>query len=283
MFSILNGVIYYCNRVKQEPLLIIYILLHFIITFIYKGFNLGIKSITINFLMLIFWVLIIKLITNDESNNNVFDDKHFKKHLIFTIIFLVYYYFYVKFYFLVLFVKIKMVVRNNTIFLLILNALINSLFITIPFILIALRIGYRFENMRFDLKHIKISLILIILTLIIGKINNFIFPLKLHKLIPMYFIHILINGLPEELIFRGFLLESLGKITKSNINAMIFSSLIFQLIHLPIIIAMNGSPIAVFCFYPSGLVWGYLYIRTRNIIPGVLWHTSNTLLGLIFI
>jgi len=25
----------------------------------------------------------------------------------------------------------------------------------------------------------------------------------------------------------------------------------------------------------SGLIWGYLYTRTRSIVPGVLWHAAN--------
>lgn len=34
---------------------------------------------------------------------------------------------------------------------------------------------------------------------------------------------------------------------------------------------------------PTGLIWGYLYLKTRSIVPGVIWHASNTILGIIFI
>jgi membrane protease YdiL (CAAX protease family) len=33
---------------------------------------------------------------------------------------------------------------------------------------------------------------------------------------------------------------------------------------------------------PTGLIWGYLFYRTRSIWPGVLWHTSFTTLGVLF-
>ena len=34
--------------------------------------------------------------------------------------------------------------------------------------------------------------------------------------------------------------------------------------------------------YPTGLIWGYLYLKTRSIVPVIAWHASNTILGYIF-
>jgi uncharacterized protein len=93
-----------------------------------------------------------------------------------------------------------------------------------------------------------------------------------------------VNAFPEELFFRGFLLPRLEKVLQNPLNALVLSAFIFNAMHLPIQM-MNGTPLSeallhIFSIgYPSGLIWGYLYLRTRSILPGTFWHAANGLLG----
>jgi len=94
--------------------------------------------------------------------------------------------------------------------------------------------------------------------------------------------------LPEELIFRGYLLPRFEAVLKNKINALIVVSLLFNMLHIPSNLA-QGSDVyksllmSFGMFQPTGLIWGYLYLKTRSIVPGVIWHTSFPILGLIFI
>jgi membrane protease YdiL (CAAX protease family) len=71
---------------------------------------------------------------------------------------------------------------------------------------------------------------------------------------------------PEEFFFRGFLQDSIG----NNFRAVFLSSLFFSLAHLPKAIFM-GEWISLLSFFPS-LIMGWLYMKTNNILPGVIFH-----------
>lgn len=77
---------------------------------------------------------------------------------------------------------------------------------------------------------------------------------------------ILSISFPEEFFFRGFLQDSLGK----NIRAVILASLLFSLAHLPKALFMDEW-ISLLSFFPS-LVMGWLYMKTNNILPCVVFH-----------
>jgi membrane protease YdiL (CAAX protease family) len=104
----------------------------------------------------------------------------------------------------------------------------------------------------------------------------------------VYGVGILVNALPEELFFRGFLLSRLEKAFDNSLTALVVSALLFNALHVPIEISRGTSPWMalpgiVSIGYPSGLIWGYLYLRTRSILPGTLWHAANGKLGFMMI
>lgn len=82
----------------------------------------------------------------------------------------------------------------------------------------------------------------------------------------LLFFQILSVSFPEEFFFRGFLQDSLGKDYKS----VVLTSLLFALAHLPKAI-FTGDWLSLLSFFPS-LIMGWLYMRTNNIIPGVIFH-----------
>jgi len=71
---------------------------------------------------------------------------------------------------------------------------------------------------------------------------------------------------PEEFFFRGFLQDSMGK----NFKAVFFVSLLFSLAHLPRAIFLHDW-ISLLSFFPS-LIMGWLYMKTKNILPGTIFH-----------
>lgn len=110
---------------------------------------------------------------------------------------------------------------------------------------------------------------------------------SLGQVLTLYGIGIFINALLEELFFRGLLLSRMEKVFANPLNALVISALLFNVIHIPLEIRQGGLPITamlgIFCVdYPTGLLWGYLYLRTRSILPGMFWHAANGRLGFIF-
>ncbi len=71
---------------------------------------------------------------------------------------------------------------------------------------------------------------------------------------------------PEEVFFRGYIQESL----KRNFQAVLITGLLFSLSHLPDAIFSNNW-ISLMSFFPS-LIMGWLYLRTGNILPGIIFH-----------
>lgn len=96
------------------------------------------------------------------------------------------------------------------------------------------------------------------------------------------------NGLPEELAFRGVIFGRLMYWLGRPGNSLALSTMVWGLFHVPTLVVGSGIPIWVAPFIGmfgalQGLVYGYLFYRTRSIWPGAIWHTSNTGLGLIFL
>jgi membrane protease YdiL (CAAX protease family) len=97
----------------------------------------------------------------------------------------------------------------------------------------------------------------------------------------------LVNGIPEELAFRGVIFGRLMPWLGRPGNSLVVSTIVFGLYHVPSLVV--GSHVPLWEAVPitlfgglSGLVWGYLYYRTRSIWPGAIWHTSVTGIGVMF-
>jgi membrane protease YdiL (CAAX protease family) len=71
---------------------------------------------------------------------------------------------------------------------------------------------------------------------------------------------------PEEVYFRGFLQERLGN-TKLSVFLV---SILFAGMHLPRLVVF-GDAASLLTFFPS-LIMGYLYFRTSNLLPCVIFH-----------
>lgn len=156
----------------------------------------------------------------------------------------------------------------------------------LPTVFIFCFLGYQRRGMGLTQPDWKLTTTLVGLTTVFGLLTGFLTRAPLGQVLGLYLIGIFVNALPEELFFRGFLLPRLEKVLTNRLNALVLSALLFNALHVPLEIA-NGAPplvalLGIFSTaYPSGLIWGYLYLRTRSILPGVWWHAANGSLGFI--
>jgi membrane protease YdiL (CAAX protease family) len=154
----------------------------------------------------------------------------------------------------------------------------------IPTILVLFILGYRCAGMGFTKPHWRLTGILVASTALFGILTGLFSNAPLWYVPLFYLVGIFVNALPEELFFRGFLLSRLEKANKNPLNALVISAILFNLMHVPISIyhgtTLGDSLLSIISIgYPIGLIWGYLYMRTRSIFPGVFWHAANGNLG----
>lgn len=74
----------------------------------------------------------------------------------------------------------------------------------------------------------------------------------------------------EEIFFRGIILEGLLK-NYSPLKAIIFSALLFGLVHL--------NPWQAIGALLAGVFIGWIYWKTKSILPGIIIHFTNNLTG----
>jgi membrane protease YdiL (CAAX protease family) len=158
----------------------------------------------------------------------------------------------------------------------------------LPTLLAFLLLGYGLRSMGLDHPNWKLTAVLMGVTAAFGLFTGVLLAAPVEQVLGLYLIGIFVNALPEELFFRSFLLPRLEEAFANPLNALVVSALVFNLIHVPIEIYRGASPLmallSVFSIgYPTGLIWGYLYQRTRSILPGTLWHAANARLGFLFV
>jgi membrane protease YdiL (CAAX protease family) len=156
----------------------------------------------------------------------------------------------------------------------------------IPTLLALALLGHRSSEMGLARPHWRLVAALLGLTTLFGLATGALLRTLPGQALVLYGAGILINALPEELFFRGFLLPRLERMLGNPLNALVASALLFNALHVPIELS-RGTPLplallgTVSIGYPSGLIWGYLYLRTRSVLPGTLWHAANGTLGYI--
>lgn len=158
----------------------------------------------------------------------------------------------------------------------------------LPTMLAIWGLGYGWRDLGLRAGVWRLTAVLLLLTMLLGLGSGTLWRAPLPQVLARYVIGLFVNGLPEELFFRGLLLPRWEALLGNALHALVVSAWFFNAIHIPIELANGASwPVAlaqVFSIgFPSGLLWGYLYLRTRSIVPGVFWHTAQMNLGYLLV
>jgi len=86
---------------------------------------------------------------------------------------------------------------------------------------------------------------------------------------------VVIAPIIEEMIFRGLLLRGLEKKYKSVVLSVIYSSILFAVIHV--------LPSLFIQIFLIGMILGFLSIKFNSIFPGIVLHSINNLLTLLLL
>ncbi len=89
----------------------------------------------------------------------------------------------------------------------------------------------------------------------------------------LFFAVVILAPLGEEIIFRGFLQQVLEKQWKDSTRAVLFTALIFSLVHM--------NPYWFFQIYILGVFLGFLAWKTKSIIAPLILHGLNNLIALL--
>ena len=84
---------------------------------------------------------------------------------------------------------------------------------------------------------------------------------------------VILAPLGEEIIFRGFLQQTLEKQWKDTTRAILFTALIFSLIHM--------NPYWFIQIYFLGVILGFLAWKTKSILAPLILHSLNNSMALI--
>ncbi len=79
-------------------------------------------------------------------------------------------------------------------------------------------------------------------------------------------------AIPEEIFFRGFLQHSIG----NNCKAVLVTSLLFSFAHLPVFVIYTDI-YPLLTFFPS-IVLGLIYMKTKNLLPCIMFHFLSNIL-----
>jgi len=166
------------------------------------------------------------------------------------------------------------------------NVVLATVATTLPVLVVFLLLGYQRREIGFRRFDVQLVLVLLAVSLLIGL--PFGYPLgPPSAAVQDAGLLFLVAAIPEELLYRAYLLPRLVALMRNPIDALVVGAIVFQLAHIPSLM-LQGDTFAnalvgqLGVAYPSGLVWGYLFLRTRSIWPGAIWHASNSVLGNLF-
>ena len=151
----------------------------------------------------------------------------------------------------------------------------------VPILILFFACGYGARGMGLRFRWGKLIVALLAISFVPALLLRqqiLLFAHPLLETLALFVFQMLVNGFPEELFCRGFLLPRLERALKNPVNALVLTSILFDAMHIPTHIAHGVSfPMVLLGIldvsFPSGLLWGYLYQRTRSIVPGALIHT----------
>jgi membrane protease YdiL (CAAX protease family) len=113
-------------------------------------------------------------------------------------------------------------------------------------------------------------------------------PESLRTAATAFFFTLFTRALPLELFYRGVLLPRLETHLPSRLDALALAALLYTLGQVPERTLAGTPPWTLVLDVVSGLgaapalAWGYLYLRTRSVWPGAIWHAAHVTFDAVF-
>jgi membrane protease YdiL (CAAX protease family) len=144
--------------------------------------------------------------------------------------------------------------------------------------------NYKFKIKRVAIPHILMMILMVTSVTIIAEALTELIPVpsetsELFKKafqpnISFFILSVCIGPVLEEALYRGIILEGLLK-NYNPTKAIIWSSVLFGLAHL--------NPWQAISAILLGLLIGWIYWRTNSLIPGIIIHSTNNLIGFVLL
>ncbi len=120
--------------------------------------------------------------------------------------------------------------------------------------------------------------------LTLGSVLSSILPTSVWAVAAFGF-QLFVNGIQEEMFFRRYLLPVVQAFTGRWWVSLLVVSALFDAMHIPLLLYHYHSSApwwefllaSVFPLQPTGLLLGWIYLRSRNIWPVIVFHTFTTL------
>ncbi|MCC7352934.1 MAG: CPBP family intramembrane metalloprotease [Anaerolineae bacterium] len=151
-------------------------------------------------------------------------------------------------------------------------------------LLIFLALGYGARALGFRLRGWWLALPLAIPTMLLQLAGGS-FALNPARFPAAFLFNLGISGLPEEFWARSLLQTRLEHGLGSALRGAVIAAIVFGLMHLPAHVRNYGSDwprVIAACLGRqalSGFVFGYLWLKTRSLAPGALWHAFGNTIG----
>ncbi len=130
-----------------------------------------------------------------------------------------------------------------------------------------------------------LGLLLVVESLVMQKMKGTVFTIQLNNLLVPLLVS-LATGFTEELVYRGYFARRIADGIENRYIANTIQTLLFVLIHVPIMIFVLQYSFADSIFYCMqlfvlGFVYGYIFLETESIvatvIPHTLWNFANVI------
>lgn len=163
------------------------------------------------------------------------------------------------------------------------NKLISMVIVVIPIILIVQLTTKNLDGLYLKRGNLRLGIIISIITILLFAITAIpasiglfggqeVTPDRLLVLIPWIIAFILMNGLKEELLFRGLFLKKYETFLESD-SSNLLQAFIFSLAHLQPVITPFVMIYLILTFF-LGLGFGEVIQRTDSLLGAILFHAA---------
>ena len=130
-----------------------------------------------------------------------------------------------------------------------------------------------------------VGVVLVADSLFMQKMKGVSISVHVEQLILPFFVS-LATGFSEELVFRGYFAKRISELIENQYIANTIQTLLFVLIHVPIMIfvlqyTLSDSLLYCVQLFVLGFVYGYIFLETDSIIatiiPHTLWNFANVI------